>query len=113
MIPNKLLSSIYILFADPWPKKKHHKRRLIKKTFLDQLILKTQDNGQLHIATDHEEYAKWILEEIKKSRWKINDDLLSNFNIFPDDWIKTKYQQRGLTKGNICYYFRADNTMIL
>ncbi|USO02420.1 MAG: hypothetical protein H6850_00250 [Alphaproteobacteria bacterium] len=59
-IPDKALDIAYILFPDPWPKARHHKRRLIQKPFLDKLIKKTKK--YIYAATDHPEYAETISE---------------------------------------------------
>ena len=55
------VSNVYINFPDPWPKTKHHKRRLIKPDFIKVLTEKLKPNGEIHIATDHEAYAMEIL----------------------------------------------------
>ncbi len=59
------IDEVYILFPDPWPKKRHHKRRLIQKEFLELCVNRLIDGGLLYIATDWEQYAEWILEESK------------------------------------------------
>ena len=60
-IPNHSINQIFIFFADPWPKKRHHKRRLINKALIDLIKLKITTNGRLHIATDWEDYAEHII----------------------------------------------------
>ncbi len=60
-IPENALEAIYLLFPDPWPKKRHHKRRLLQQTFLDQLRQRLRPGGRLHIATDWQAYAEHIL----------------------------------------------------
>jgi len=59
-IPDNSLAEIIILFPDPWPKKRHHKRRLIQPKFIELIHTKLQPNGLLHIATDWENYAEHI-----------------------------------------------------
>ena len=58
------IDEIYILFPDPWPKKRHHKRRLIQKEFLETCANRLSSGGLLCIATDWEDYAQWILNEL-------------------------------------------------
>jgi tRNA (guanine-N7-)-methyltransferase len=61
MIPPHSLSAIHIFFPDPWPKKRHHKRRLLQPAFVHELALRLRPGGYLHIATDWEDYAAAIL----------------------------------------------------
>ena len=62
-----LFSNIFIFFPDPWPKKKHHKRRLIQNSFLEDLCLHTHKNCNIYFRTDHKEYFKWTLDIFEKS----------------------------------------------
>jgi len=60
-IPDKTLERVQIFFPDPWHKKRHHKRRLIQPEFVDVLVRKLRPGGQIHVATDWENYAEHIL----------------------------------------------------
>lgn len=62
-----LFSNIFIFFPDPWPKKKHHKRRLIQSSFLEDLCLHTHKNCNIYFRTDHNEYFKWTLDLFEES----------------------------------------------
>jgi len=64
MIPDNSVQGFHIFFPDPWPKKKHHKRRLIKRPFTDMLCKKLSRGGYVHMATDWEPYAQFALEEL-------------------------------------------------
>ena len=95
-IPEQCLSQIFIFFPDPWPKKKHHKRRLINKHLLELLKKKLTLNGRLHIATDWENYAEHIQELCNQ-----DDELLSlnssDKSAPRPDWrVQTRYETRGL-----------------
>ena len=59
-IADQQLAEIYILCPDPWPKRRHHKRRLLQRSFVQRLYECLQPAGKLYIATDHEEYADYI-----------------------------------------------------
>ena len=65
MIPNNSLDGIHIFFPDPWHKKKHNKRRLIQTSFIEKIQHKLKNEGYIHIATDWEDYALWILDSFK------------------------------------------------
>jgi len=60
MIGDSTLSAVHLFFPDPWPKKRHHKRRLVQPSFADLLAAKLKPGGALHAATDWPEYAQHI-----------------------------------------------------
>lgn len=64
MIPDNSLAGFHIFFPDPWPKKKHHKRRLLQRPRTDLLVSKLSPGGYIYFATDWEEYALSALEEL-------------------------------------------------
>lgn len=61
-VPDGCCSQVHVYFPDPWPKKRHHKRRLIQAPFLRQLHRKLQPDGCVRLATDHQGYFEWIAE---------------------------------------------------
>lgn len=65
---NNLLTKIYMLFPDPWPKRKHHKNRLFKKEFIDIVFDKLISNGIFIFVTDHEEYYAKCLDIVKEDK---------------------------------------------
>jgi tRNA (guanine-N7-)-methyltransferase len=72
---NIKIRNIFILFPDPWPKKRHHKRRLIQNEFLDLLKLHVCDKSLVYFRTDHLDYFKWTEEKFQNSQnWKIIGD---------------------------------------
>jgi len=60
LLPESSVETFWINFPDPWPKKRHHRRRLIQPTFVRDLALRLQPGGRVEIATDHQGYAGWI-----------------------------------------------------
>jgi tRNA (guanine-N7-)-methyltransferase len=97
MIKNDSLDGIHIFFPDPWPKKRHHKRRLIQSNLLKLIAQKIKKTGYLHIATDWEDYAVWIIDLLDKedSLEKTSDDFFKK----PDYRPLTKYENRGIKLG--------------
>ena len=97
MIRNDSLDGIHIFFPDPWPKKKHHKRRLIQSNLLKLIAQKIKKTGYLHIATDWEDYAVWIIDLLDKEELlqKMSDDFFKK----PDYRPLTKYENRGIKLG--------------
>ena len=97
MIKNDSLDGIHIFFPDPWPKKRHHKRRLIQENFLKLMAQKIKPSGYLHIATDWEDYALWIIDLLDKETLlqKTSEDFFKK----PDYRPLTKYENRGIKLG--------------
>ncbi len=96
MIPDNSVSGFHIFFPDPWPKKKHHKRRIMNPDFLHLLATKLKKNGYIYMVTDWEEYAEEVLSLVD------NEPLLYNpFYDFapPVTWRPlTKFEQKGMNK---------------
>lgn len=98
MIGDDSLSGIHIYFPDPWPKKRHHKRRLIQPELVGLLARKLVPGGYLHCATDWEDYAVQMLEVLS------DEPMLKNasdgFSPRPEWRPVTKFEQRGLKLGH-------------
>ena len=106
-LPLESLNSVYILFPDPWPKLRHHKRRLIQTEFIEYLAARMKKGATLLIATDHEDYLLWILEVMLISPsfyWSANQqaDWLNE----PTHWVKTKYQSKAIAEGRIPVFLK-------
>lgn len=98
MIPDASLSKVQIFFPDPWPKKRHHKRRLIQVPFVQALVKKLMPMGMLHIATDWQDYARHIQSVLDQ----VPDLQPSRNQMYRP---KTKYERRGQTLGHEIWDF--------
>ena len=96
-LPANSVAKIFILFPDPWPKSRHHKRRIIQNNLLDMLALALKPGGIVRIATDHAGYGEWILEKFASHS---QFELVLNTHEAPADHIITKYQKKGLAGHN-------------
>jgi len=98
MIAPDSLAGVHIYFPDPWPKKRHHKRRLIQPPFVQLLASRLKPGGYIHCATDWEHYAHQMLEVLSA------EPLLANtcegFAPRPDFRPLTKFENRGLRLGH-------------
>ena len=102
-IPLVSLSRVNLYFPDPWPKKRHHKRRIVQHDFLNLIADRLQDNGSLHIATDWANYAEHIDEIFSQSDRFTSAERRIHNGESPLDRPQTKFEQRGLKKGHqIC-----------
>jgi tRNA (guanine-N7-)-methyltransferase len=105
-LPDHSLERVFILFPDPWPKKKHNRRRIISDAMLDLLANKMAPGAELRVATDHEDYAAWILEHLARhplfsTNYRYPDD----WHIPPADWVKTRYQEKAEAEGIPAKFF--------
>ena len=99
-IPDQSLSAVYIFFPDPWHKKRHHKRRLVQVEFINLLGTKLLTGGRLHMATDWEEYAQYMLQVMHEVNGFTNQAGVGQFSEKPDYRPLTKFEQRGLRLGH-------------
>lgn len=103
-IPPKSLDWVIINFPDPWPKKRHHKRRLVQADFLDLLATRMRVGGLLTLATDLSEYAQWMLAVLESHIQFKNRHNPGMFAPEPSIWIQTNFQKKGLLAGREIYH---------
>ena len=101
MIADDSLAGFHIFFPDPWPKKRHHKRRLIQPAFVKLLVQKLSIGGYVHLATDWEEYAHHMLEVLSGEQALRNtSDTGNGFSTRPDYRGSSSFERKGLAKGH-------------
>lgn len=98
MLPDASLDGIHIFFPDPWHKKRHHKRRLIQAAFVKLLCAKLKCGGYIHVATDWQEYAEWVLEVLSAEPQLKN--MAKDYAEKPDYRPLTKFENRGIKLGH-------------
>jgi tRNA (guanine-N7-)-methyltransferase len=98
MIAPESLRGIHVFFPDPWPKKRHHKRRLLQPDFVSALSQRLERGGYLHVATDWQEYAEHILEVLTAEPALENS--APHFAPRPAHRPQTKFETRGLRLGH-------------
>lgn len=98
-IPNNSLESVHIYFPDPWPKARHHKRRLIQPPFVEKLAPKLRPGGLLHCATDWAPYAEQMLEVLGACT-QLQNRAGQGYAERPDWRPLTKFEGRGLRLGH-------------
>lgn len=100
MIPDHSLHGVQIFFPDPWPKKRHHKRRLLQSAFVQLLCQKLQPGGFIHCATDWQPYAEDMLMVFRENQQLINQSPSEDYIERPAHRPLTKFEQRGLNLGH-------------
>ncbi|RUO22957.1 tRNA (guanosine(46)-N7)-methyltransferase TrmB [Aliidiomarina minuta] len=99
-IADGALHKVQIFFPDPWHKKRHHKRRLVRPDFVKLLQAKLEQGGILHLATDWENYAEHMLEVMHAEQGWQNLSPDSNYIPRPDSRPLTKFEKRGQKLGH-------------
>jgi len=98
MVPAGSLAAIHVFFPDPWPKKRHHKRRLIQPPFAALAASRLAPGGVLHVATDWQEYAQHVLDVLSATPGLANT--APDFAPRPATRPETKFERRGLKLGH-------------
>lgn len=106
-LPPASLSRVFILFPDPWPKRRHQKRRLIQPKFLEMLSRVMRSGAELRFATDIGDYARSALLALNGNpdfMWQATAP--SDWRVRPEDWPRTRYEAKALQQDRRSYYFR-------
>ena len=101
--PKKVFDSVIIICPDPWPKEKHHKRRLINKSFLKMVYDFMKDDSNVYISTDWENYAESISELFEKNKLFMP----SSNKSFQKDFL-SKFERRGKDEGRDLFEFNYE-----
>lgn len=99
-IANDSLAGIHLFFPDPWPKKKHHKRRIVRPDFVALIARKLRPGGYFHAATDWPHYAEAMLAELSALPLLINASPNGGYCQRPDYRPITKFERRGMALGH-------------
>ncbi|MCF8473405.1 MAG: tRNA (guanosine(46)-N7)-methyltransferase TrmB [Emcibacter sp.] len=105
--PDQSISKAFILFPDPWPKARHHKRRIVSEGNIIALSRILKDGAELRIATDHMEYCRWIMAHMLDNSdfiWQCEHP--DDWRKKPDDWPTSRYEMKSLEQGRISSYMR-------
>lgn len=106
-LPEGSLTRVFILFPDPWPKRRHQKRRLVSPQFLGELARVMTPGAELRFATDVGDYARFVLAGARSSgafQWLAQAP--ADWRIRPADWPPTRYEEKALKSGRRCIYLR-------
>ena len=101
------LSRAFVLFPDPWPKSRHHRRRFIRPENLDLLATAIKPGGELRIGTDHADYGNWIVRHMHPRPdfdWLAESP--ADWRVRPDDWPQTRYEAKAVREGRSSIYLR-------
>ncbi|HET8551120.1 MAG TPA: tRNA (guanosine(46)-N7)-methyltransferase TrmB [Gammaproteobacteria bacterium] len=100
MLPAAAVDQVLIYFPDPWPKKRHHKRRLIQPAFVDKLARIVKPGGRLELATDWEDYAVGMLETLNAAEDFVSLAAGAGYVPRPGYRPETRFERRGTNLGH-------------
>jgi len=101
------IGRVFILFPDPWPKQRHHKRRLVARATLDRLALVMQPGAELRLATDDRDYFAWMLELLTAHpdfAWAARRP--ADWRERPPDWPASRYEEKARAAGRLPAFLR-------
>lgn len=105
VIPDGSLSRVFLLYPDPWPKKRHHRRRFVTPEHLEPLARKMKSGSILRVATDIEDYVRQTLEQVAfKGDFEWLAEGPSDWKEPWGDWISTRYEQKALREDRVPHY---------
>jgi tRNA (guanine-N7-)-methyltransferase len=106
-LPDASLSRVFLLFPDPWPKTRHHKRRFVQMEMLDRLARVMRKGAEFRFATDDAGYLVWTLERLSahpEFAWLARSP--EGWRKRPADWPDTRYETKAIAAGRVCTYLR-------
>lgn len=100
LIPDASIDMVFLLFPDPWPKKRHADRRFVNKDNLQQIARVLKKGGILRVATDHKVYKAWTLRQLHEDTNFVWTAMCGNdWKFEPSGWVQTKYQRKAIREG--------------
>ncbi len=107
-LPDGCLARLFVLFPDPWPKLRHHKRRIVNPATVAEFVRLLRPGGELRLATDDPDYASAMLACLQRApalAWQARRP--ADWRTRPEDWPPTRYEQKALAAGRQPVYLRC------
>ena len=106
-LPFDAFHRIYLPYADPWPKKRHHRRRMVQAETVQTFARLLKDHGEFRFASDHMGYVRWVLDTMGRQKdftWMAQNP--AGWRVRPHDSIETRYEAKAKSKGAKCVYLQ-------
>ncbi|WP_299202059.1 tRNA (guanine(46)-N(7))-methyltransferase TrmB [uncultured Tateyamaria sp.] len=104
VLPEASIDRAFLLYPDPWPKARHHRRRFVTPEHLDPLARLLKPGAIFRVATDIPDYVRQTLEEVPKAGFEWLAERPADWRAPWDDWISTRYEQKALREGRAPRY---------
>ncbi|RXV66376.1 tRNA (guanosine(46)-N7)-methyltransferase TrmB [Roseovarius sp. A46] len=110
VLPEESISRAFLLYPDPWPKKRHHKRRFVTSEHLEPLSKCLKKGAIFRVATDIPDYVRQTLEEVPRYGFEWLAERPGDWRAPWNDWISTRYEQKALREGRVPHYLTFRRT---
>ena len=110
VLPEHSISKAFLLYPDPWPKARHHRRRFVTPEHLKPLHHVLKPGAALRVATDIEDYVRQTLEQVPRHGFEWTADSPKDWREPWEDWISTRYEQKALREGRKPHYLTFRTT---
>ncbi len=104
VLPAGSVQKAFLLYPDPWPKKKHHRRRFVTPEHLEPLARVMAPGAELRVATDIPDYVRQTLLEVPRAGFEWLAEGPADWRRAWDDWLSTRYEQKALREGRVPHY---------
>lgn len=104
VLPDGVIQRAFLLYPDPWPKKRHHRRRFVTPEHLEPLHRVMAPGAILRVATDIPDYVRQTLEQVPRAGFRWLAQRPADWRRPWDDWISTRYEQKALREGRVPHY---------
>ena len=104
VIPEGTVQKAFLNYPDPWPKKRHHRRRFVTQDHLEPLHRIMAEGAEFRVATDIEDYVRQTLQEVPKAGFEWTANGPEDWREPWSDWVSTRYEQKALREGRTPHY---------
>ncbi|MEL7298817.1 MAG: tRNA (guanine(46)-N(7))-methyltransferase TrmB [Pseudomonadota bacterium] len=104
VLPEASLSKAFLLYPDPWPKTRHHRRRFVTAEHLEPLAQALKPGAAFRVATDIPDYVRQTLEEVPRAGFDWTADCAADWRSPWDDWHRTRYEAKAIREGRVPHY---------
>ncbi len=104
VLPDASVSKAFLLYPDPWPKSRHHRRRFVTQEHLEPLARVLKKGAEFRVATDIPDYVRQTLEQVPQFGFEWLAEGPSDWRVAWEDWMSTRYEQKALREGRTPHY---------
>lgn len=104
VLPDRIVEKCFLLYPDPWPKKRHHRRRFVTPEHLEPLARVMAPGAEFRVATDIPDYVRQTLQEVPRHGFEWLAERPSDWRAPWGDWLSTRYEQKALREGRVPHY---------
>ncbi|WP_432450507.1 tRNA (guanine(46)-N(7))-methyltransferase TrmB [Aliiroseovarius marinus] len=104
VLPAESIDKAFLLYPDPWPKKRHHRRRFVTPEYLEPFHRVLKPGAEFRVATDIPDYVRQTLEEVPRAGFEWLGERAEDWRRPWSDWISTRYEQKALREGRTPHY---------